>query len=98
TENGRDWMGDDSPPDELNRAPEPGLHFGYPHCHGGEILDPEFGEGRDCAEFVSPVRNLAPHTAALGMKFYKGEAFPEEYRGQVFIAEHGSWNRSEPIG
>lgn len=98
TENGRDMMGDDIPPDELNRAPRAGLHFGFPHCHGGTIPDPEFGKGKPCAGFVAPERNLGPHVAALGMRFYTGTMFPPQYRGQVFFAEHGSWNRSKPIG
>jgi glucose/arabinose dehydrogenase len=98
TDNGRDWMGDDQPPDELNRAPRAGLHFGYPYCHGGTIADPEFGRARPCAEFVAPAQNLGAHVAALGMRFYTGAMFPPEYRGQVFIAEHGSWNSSRPVG
>ncbi|HSG39876.1 MAG TPA: sorbosone dehydrogenase family protein [Thermoanaerobaculia bacterium] len=98
TDNGRDWMGDNAPPDELNRAPKAGLHFGFPYCHGGNIPDKEFGQKKPCSQFTPPVQNLAPHSAALGMRFYQGTMFPEEYRGQVFIAEHGSWNRSEPIG
>ena len=98
TDNGRDRMGDDVPPDELNHAPRAGLHFGYPYCHGGDIPDPEFGAKRACADFIPPVRKLGPHVAALGMRFYTGEMFPPEYRKQVFIAEHGSWNRSTPIG
>ena len=98
TENGRDMMGDDLPPDELNRAPQKDMNFGYPYCHAGDIKDPEYGNQHDCSEFVPPVQKLAPHTAALGMKFYTGNMFPEQYRNQVFIAEHGSWNRSNPIG
>jgi glucose/arabinose dehydrogenase len=98
TENGRDWMGDDAPPDELNRAPRPGLHFGFPYCHGGKIPDPEFGKKRPCSGFVPPAIDLAPHVAALGMRFYTGTMFPQPYRGQILIAEHGSWNRSKPIG
>ncbi len=98
TDNGRDWMGDDLPPDELNRAPRSGLDFGFPYCHGGTIADPEFGAERPCAAFEPPVVNLGPHVAALGMRFYTGRMFPAEYRGQIFIAEHGSWNRSVPIG
>ncbi len=98
TDNGRDWLGDDLPPDELNRAPQPGLHFGFPYCHGGNISDPEFGHKRKCEEFVAPEMNLGPHVAALGMRFYTGSMFPAEYRNQIFIAEHGSWNRSTPIG
>jgi glucose/arabinose dehydrogenase len=98
TDNGRDGLGDNVPPDELNRAPTADLHFGYPHCHGGEILDPVFGEGRTCAEFEPPVQKLGPHVAALGMRFYTGDMFPEQYRRAIIIAEHGSWDRSEPIG
>jgi glucose/arabinose dehydrogenase len=98
TDNGRDYLGDDLPPCELNRAPGAGLHFGYPYCHGRNVSDPEFGEGRNCADYEPPVQELGPHVAPLGVKFYTGEMFPEEYRGQVFIAEHGSWNRSEKIG
>ncbi len=98
TDNGRDRMGDDVPPDELNRAPGPGLHFGYPHCHGGDIPDPEFGDDRSCSEFTPPAQKLGPHVAGLGMRFYTGDMFPVEYRDQIFIAEHGSWNRSEKIG
>jgi glucose/arabinose dehydrogenase len=98
TDNGRDQMGDDMPPDELNHAPEPGLHFGYPYCHGGNIPDPDFGQQRSCDEFTPPAIKLGAHVAALGMRFYTGQTFPEEYRNQIFIAEHGSWNRSTPIG
>ncbi|HWA73398.1 MAG TPA: sorbosone dehydrogenase family protein [Polyangiaceae bacterium] len=98
TENGRDRMGDDVPPDELNRAAKAGQHYGYPYCHGQGIRDPEFGEKRSCAETVAPVALLGPHVAALGMRFYTGNMFPAEYRKQLFIAEHGSWNRSKKSG
>jgi glucose/arabinose dehydrogenase len=98
TDNGRDELGDDVPPDELNRASELGQHFGFPYCHGGTIADPQYGEGRACDEFTPPAQPLGPHVAALGMRFYTGQMFPEEYHNQIFIAEHGSWNRSEPIG
>jgi glucose/arabinose dehydrogenase len=98
TDNGRDLLGDDVPPDELNHAPKPGIHFGYPYCHGGDIPDPEFGKKRACSEFAAPARNLGPHVAALGMRFYTGSMFPTEYKNQIFIAEHGSWNRTTPIG
>jgi glucose/arabinose dehydrogenase len=98
TDNGRDMMGDDIPPDELNHAPRSGLHFGYPYCHGESIIDPEYGAGDSCKEYRPPAQELGPHVAALGMRFYKGKMFPEEYRNQVFIAEHGSWNRSNKIG
>ena len=98
TDNGRDWMGNNEPPDELNSAPEKGMHFGFPHCHGGNIPDPEFGDKRPCKEFIPPRQNLGPHVAALGMRFYTGTMFPVKYRNAVFIAEHGSWNRLVPIG
>jgi glucose/arabinose dehydrogenase len=98
TDNGRDWLGDDAPPDELNQAPRAGLHFGYPYCHAGRIADPEYGRARACGEFAPPARELGPHVAALGLRFYTGSQFPPQYRGQIFIAEHGSWNRSRKIG
>jgi glucose/arabinose dehydrogenase len=98
TDNGRDWLGDDAPPDELDRAPRAGLDFGFPFCHGGFLLDPKLGKGRSCAEFVPPAAKLPAHVAALGVRFYQGSAFPAEYRGQAFIAEHGSWNRRVPDG
>ncbi len=98
TENGRDWMGNDIPPDELNVVREPGEHFGYPYCHGTGISDPWFGRQRPCSNFTPPAIELAPHAAAIGMRFYDGTAFPAAYRNQAFIAEHGSWNRDDPIG
>ena len=98
TDNGRDWLGDDSPPDTLNHAPRPGLRFGFPYCHGGTLPDPEFGRLRSCSEFRPPAQNLGPHVASLGMRFYNGTQFPATYRNRVFIAEHGSWNRSRKIG
>jgi glucose/arabinose dehydrogenase len=98
TDNGRDLLGDDSPPDELNHAPKPGMHFGYPYCHGGTIPDPEYGHRRPCRDFTAPEQNLGPHVASLGMRFYTGKMFPPSYRNQIFIAEHGSWNRSSKIG
>ncbi|HEV3241347.1 MAG TPA: PQQ-dependent sugar dehydrogenase [Casimicrobiaceae bacterium] len=98
TSNGRDWMGDDLPPDTLHHAPQPGLNFGYPYCHAGSIPDPEFGRKRACSEFAPPAQLLGPHVAPLGMRFYSGSQFPQQYRNQIFIAEHGSWNRSKKIG
>lgn len=98
TDNGRDLMGDDVPPDELNHVTKTGQNFGYPYCHGGTIADPEFGRSKPCSEFVPPAQNLGPHVAALGMRFYTGAQFPVTYRNQIFIAEHGSWNRSQKIG
>ena len=98
TDNGRDWLGDDQPPDELNHLTKVGEHFGFPFCHGDGIRDPEHNAGRSCGEFTAPARALGPHVAAIGMRFYTGRMFPEKYRGGIFIAEHGSWNRSTPIG
>lgn len=98
TDNGRDWLGDNAPPDELNHAPRPGMNFGYPYCHGGDIPDPQYGEKHSCKEFIPPAMKLGPHVASLGMRFYTGKMFPKEYYHQIFIAEHGSWNRSVPIG
>ena len=98
TSNGRDRLGDDVPPDTLNHVTRAGEHFGYPYCHAGTVADPEFGGKRPCSAFPSPAQPLGPHVAALGMRFYTGTQFPERYRGQLFIAEHGSWNRSAKIG
>jgi glucose/arabinose dehydrogenase len=98
TDNGRDLMGDNIPPDELNRASQPGQHFGFPFFHGNDIKDPEYAEGKKPTDYVRPVQTLGPHVAALGMRFYTGTMFPEDYRNQIFIAERGSWNRSEKIG
>ncbi|WP_281543270.1 PQQ-dependent sugar dehydrogenase [Maribacter aestuarii] len=98
TDNGRDMLGDDIPPCELNRVTEPGQHFGYPFCHGGVVKDPEFGDQRPCSDFVPPVQALGAHVAPLGVKFYTGTMFPEKYKDYAFIAEHGSWNRSKKVG
>ncbi len=98
TDNGRDWMGDDIPPDELNHAPVKGLHFGFPYRHGSGIADPKFGSGGGRDTYVPPAMELGPHVASLGMRFYTGAMFPGTYRNQIFIAEHGSWNRRVPIG
>jgi glucose/arabinose dehydrogenase len=98
TDNGRDMLGDEVPPDELNQAPRAGLDFGFPYCHAGTIADPQFGSAGRCADATPPAQALAPHAAALAVRFYTGRMFPREYRGQVFIAEHGSWNRSRDAG
>lgn len=97
-DNGRDHLGDDVPPEELNQWSKIGEHFGYPYCHGGKIPDPEFGLGRSCPEFKSPVWTYKAHVAPLGLRFYRGKQFPAEYRNQLFVAQHGSWNRSIPDG
>lgn len=98
TDNGRDMMGDDLPPCELNTAPKAGMHFGYPYCHGGMISDDLFGSKRPCSDFVKPAQNLGAHVAPLGLKFYTGKMFPAEYQNQIILAEHGSWNRSKKNG
>jgi glucose/arabinose dehydrogenase len=98
TDNGRDFLGDDLPPDELNHASSARQHFGYPYCHGADLADPEFGKKRLCRDFRAPTRLLGAHVASLGMRFYTGKQFPERYRDQIFIAEHGSWNRGEKAG
>jgi len=98
TDNGRDEMGDNTPSCELNIAPKAGMHFGFPYCHGGVVPDPEFGKGKSCEQFSAPVAQLGPHVAPLGLAFYTGTQFPEAYRNQLLVAEHGSWNRSTKIG
>ncbi|MGH8179091.1 MAG: PQQ-dependent sugar dehydrogenase [Steroidobacter sp.] len=98
TDNGRDYFGDDRPPCELNVAPRAGLDFGFPYCHGRDLKDPEFGQLGECSRITPPVQALGAHVAPLGVKFYTGSAFPAPYRNQAFLAEHGSWNRSEKSG
>jgi glucose/arabinose dehydrogenase len=98
TDNGRDMMGDDVPPCELNTTTKAGQHFGYPYCHGGTIKDPEFGDKKPCGEFIQPAQNLNAHVAPLGLKFYTGNMFPAEYKNHIILAEHGSWNRSKKSG
>jgi len=98
TDNGRDWLGNDLPPDELNHAAKAGLHFGFPYCHGKDIADPEFGKEAACSQFTAPEWSFPAHVAALGLRFYTGAAFPVNYRQQLFVAQHGSWNRSQPQG
>jgi glucose/arabinose dehydrogenase len=98
TNHARDWLGDDIPQDTLHYAPRPGLHFGYPHCHQGDVPDPEFAQGRSCSEFAPPLLKLGPHVAANGIRFYTGTMFPSEYRNRAFIAQRGSWNRTQKTG
>lgn len=98
TDNGRDRLGDDLPGDELNHAPSAGMHFGFPACHQGDSPDPKFGKGKQCSDYVAPALTLGAHVAALGLTFYTGSMFPEGYSGQLFIAQHGSWDRSEKSG
>jgi len=97
TDNGRDWLGEDSPPDEVNRLAKVGQNFGFPYCHGKNTQDPDFTQ-KKCAEFTPPEIELRAHVAALGMRFYTGKQFPAEYENQIILAEHGSWNRVKPQG
>jgi glucose/arabinose dehydrogenase len=98
TDNGRDWMSEDVPEDELNRVTKKGEHFGAPYCLQGNIPDPEFGWGRSCSEFTAPVGLMGPHSASLGMRFYTGNMFPKSYKNAIIVARHGSWNRSKKFG
>jgi len=98
TDNGRDLLGDNVPDCELNRVDKLGAHYGFPFCHAGEVSDPEFGKLGSCAQAVAPALKLGPHVAPLAVRFYTGSQFPAAYRNQAFIAQHGSWNRSVPIG
>ncbi|PPC89939.1 MAG: sorbosone dehydrogenase [Methylobacter sp.] len=98
TDNGRDYLGEDVPPEELNLWTEKGQHFGYPYCHGGSLPDPEFAGNHQCREFTPPVWKFNAHMAALGIRFYRGQHFPADYKNQLFVAQHGSWNRSQPQG
>jgi glucose/arabinose dehydrogenase len=98
TVHGRDWLGEDVPSDTLSHAPRAGLHFGYPYCHQGDILDPVFAQGRSCSEFAPPLLKTGPHVAGNGIKFYRGNMFPAEYKNRAFLAQRGSWNRTEMTG
>jgi glucose/arabinose dehydrogenase len=98
SDNSRDWLSEDLPEDELNRVTKVGQHFGSPHCYQGNFLDPEFGWGRSCKEFEPPVMLTGPHSAGLGMRFYTGKMFPAKYKNAIFLARHGSWNRSVKFG
>ena len=98
TENGGDGLGDNRPSDEVNHATQSGQHFGYPYCHQGDIVDPKFGKEGACREYTAPAVKLGPHVAALGLTFYTGDMFPAEYKNELFVAQHGSWNRSNPLG
>jgi len=98
TDNGRDMMGDNYPPCELNKFTKKGQHFGYPYCHGGEFADPEYGDKYPCSDFVKPEWKFKAHTAPLGLKFYTGDMFPSDYQGDLIVAQHGSWNRSKKVG
>lgn len=98
TDNGRDWMSEDVPEDELNRVTKVGEHFGAPYCLQGNIVDPEFGWGKSCSDYTAPVGLMGPHSASLGMRFYTGNMFPKAYKNAIIVARHGSWNRSKKVG
>ena len=101
TNHGRDWLGDDSPNDTLHRVSIGGKvvpNFGYPFCHQGDTIDPDYGKNRSCNEFAKPALKLGTHIAPLGVKFYTGKMFPAEYQNTMFIAMHGSWNRQPKQG
>jgi glucose/arabinose dehydrogenase len=98
TDHGRDWMGDDTPEDELNRLPRAGSHFGFPHCHANGVVDRDFPKNGACDNVTLPVQTMGPHAAAMGAHFYTGSMFPAEYRNALFVARKGSWNRNEKFG
>jgi glucose/arabinose dehydrogenase len=98
SDNGRDWASEDVPQDELNRVTKTGEHFGSPYCYQGNFPDPEFGWGRSCSEFTPPIALTGPHSAGLGLRFYTGDMFPKKYKNAIFLARHGSWNRSKKFG
>jgi glucose/arabinose dehydrogenase len=99
TTHARDWLGEDVPHDTLHHVSARNVpHFGYPFCHQGDILDPDFGKGRSCSEFNPPLAKLGPHVAPVGTIFYTGSMFPSQYRNRLFIALRGSWNRTEKLG
>jgi glucose/arabinose dehydrogenase len=93
TENARDWLGEDIPSDKVNYISHIGEDFGFPYCHQGDIPDPKFAMGHKCSEFAPPTFKLGAHVAPLGMKFYTGNQFPADYKDNIIVAEHGSWNR-----
>ena len=97
TENGRDWLGDDLPPDELNRIKE-GAHYGWPYCYGQRVVDDQFRKTEFCRTTEPAALEFPAHSAVLGLAFYTGSMFPQEYQGDLFVASHGSWNRSVPTG
>jgi glucose/arabinose dehydrogenase len=99
--NGRDWVSEDIPEDTLHRVPagtKTTMNFGFPFCHQGNFTDPEYGWGHSCTEFDKPAALMGPHTATLGMRFYTGDLFPSSYKNAIFLARHGSWNRTNKLG
>jgi glucose/arabinose dehydrogenase len=98
TDNGRDWLSEDMPEDELNRVTKVGEHFGAPYCWQGNLPDPDFGWGHSCSEYTAPVALMGPHSASLGMRFYTGSQFPKTYKNAIIVARHGSWNKTNKFG
>jgi glucose/arabinose dehydrogenase len=98
TDNGRDWMGDDTPSCELNRVDVNGQFFGYPYKHASDVMDPDFGDVNSGFDFVDPILELGAHVAPTGVAFYDGAMFPASMQNNLFIALHGSWNRSSKVG
>jgi glucose/arabinose dehydrogenase len=98
TDNGRDWLSETVPEDELNRVTKAGEDFGAPFCYQGNIIDQELGWGKNCKDYTAPAGLMGPHTAALGMRFYTGNMFPKSYKNAIIVARHGSWNKSHKEG
>jgi glucose/arabinose dehydrogenase len=97
-DNGRDWLGDDSPACELNRVDEDGLFYGFPYQHALNVKDPEYGDFKSGYDYVDPILELGAHVAPTGLAFYDGVMFPKKYKNNIFITLHGSWNRSKKVG
>ena len=95
TDNQRDWLSEDMPLDEVNRVTKVGQNFGYPYCHSGMMVDPQFGWGKDCKQFVKPALLIGAHAAPLGMRFYTGKMFPKKYQNAIFLTRHGPWNKTQ---
>lgn len=98
SDNGRDWMSENKPEDELNRITKEGEDFGAPYCYQGDMLDPEFGWGHSCSDYTKPIMLTGPHSAGLGLRFYTGNMFPKKYKNAIFLARHGSWNKTNKFG
>ena len=98
TDHGRDWMGDDTPQDELNRISKSGLNFGFPYCHAEGVPDQDIKRADPCKDVTKPVALMGPHAAAMGVLFYTGNMFPAQYKDTMFVARRGSWNRTKMAG
>ncbi|AMN44467.1 PQQ-dependent sugar dehydrogenase [Rhodoplanes sp. Z2-YC6860] len=98
SDNQRDWLSESKPEDELNRITKEGEHFGAPYCYQGDIVDPDLGWGKSCSDYTKPIMLTGPHSAGLGMRFYTGNMFPKKYKNAIFLARHGSWNKTNKFG